>query len=686
MRALVALLLVLPLLAPEGGAQEEGKAALEDPAGDVAFSATAADAPAPTPPVPASSVQQTHAGDLLSLTLAETDETIALTVAVASLASEPLFTQIMTSFSWTGGEFELSTSYFRDGISDAERSSGWLYRLDDGDRQPVSSVPVVVDVTAGTLRAELQKVFLVSEDQRVPGRGDIVHFASVESAAAQAMFGIAELAARDRMPDVEGAGASLTLARGDYSQGNVVVSSPDRVRVSNGGATTFVFQATLRNAADVEDEYALAVDDVPQGWNVSVQTPTKVPANEERNVAILVSVPFAHDHGGYTSFNFTVQSTRDAATQARMRMGVLHTPIPQPAGHHPELFLHASARNAGPFTPVFDAAFPSGYGWMNTEADHTEDAPFATPSWNDDRSEWWIPLSPGLQMGLDFDLERLGDLKGSIAGKRNGETTLRAALYYMQGRGDDRIEIELASAEETTITLDSSARTPFSLELTPTEESDYIPYRKGAFMALVLSIDAPLPNVRGSGPLEPQLMVEDFVLSLPLNEYHDRLTGISEAAEVIEIVAAGAVEKAGLPGSVMTYAFTIRNGGAPDVYVVDLAGNSAQEAVVIPRGDIALASGETRNVTLAVEIPVDANAEQEFEVLLFVHARDDPTKMAIARTKTRATHAADEAQPDETHLLFDARARESNTPAPTAVWLALVAAIVALASRRRSRA
>src|SRR5207237_10261962 len=108
----------------------------------------------------------------------------------------------------------------------------------------------------------------------------------------------------DFMPN-SGEGPKFTSVLGDIAQGHLALHTDDRVRVSNGGATTFIFQATVRNGASYADDVDLAVTDLPPAWNATVQTPVRVPADGEKPVTVLVSVPFAHVHGGFSSFNLT---------------------------------------------------------------------------------------------------------------------------------------------------------------------------------------------------------------------------------------------------------------------------------------------------------------------------------------------------------------------------------------------
>ena len=95
-----------------------------------------------------------------------------------------------------------------------------------------------------------------------------------------------------------------------------------------------------------------------------------------------------------------------------------------------------------------------------------------------------------------------------------------------------------------------------------------------------------------------------------------------------------------------------------------------------------LAAHETHRVTLAVHIPGDAPEGQSLEVLAFAHAQDDPSKMAIARTKTVVSKGAN-ATDDETGVLIAARDAENKSPGFEVVAFVGAAAVVALVARRR---
>lgn len=679
---LVAALLAVSLLplAPSVSAAEP---LLTDPEGDAQFALTAQELPLPAAPA---ATDFADGSDLVSLSVMEREDVLAFTVGVASLESDPAGTDAYTYLDWGDKKFRLATGYYSSSTFGDAVSWAYLEVRQGNDWEWVASLDdPAVDASGATLTASLPKVYLLDGEKRTPGRGDTLLVPRVETDTFFLGLGVADGSMRDAMPDEGGKGASITLSMGDFSQGKLVFGAKERVRVSNGGATTFVFQLELRNTGDAPETYALATADLPPGWNATLQSPVTVEAQAKKTVSLLVSVPFAHEHGGFSSFNVTAQAQGDPASQGRMRLGVLHTPIPQPAGHHSELYLHTrDPRMGNGPSEAFALTFPFAYGWMNTQKEDPENAPILTPSYDGDgNARWWIPLNPSLQVGLDFDLDRTGALVGAIEGKRDAEAQIAAELSYYRGDANSGEEILLAEGAPVPIALTQQGATPFKLTLLPTAESDYIPYQANTYMFLVVSVSGADERDRFNTPAKAQMDATAFQLTLPLNEYHDRLSGEAEAAQSIAILTKGLVEKAGRPGTVLTYAFDVRNQGTPDRFVLDLAGSDVARGTLVPAGEVALATGETREVTLAVEIPVGANPGEEIEVLLFVHARDDPSKMAIARTKTRVTDLADEAMADESAQLLAAQARENQTPG-FALALVVTAALVAIAWKRRS--
>lgn len=680
---LVALAMIPLVPIPGASAQAPGAHLLSDDRGDAQLVTGAG------PTIPLSSSSAWDAADLLWLDVVEDDDAFVFTLAVASMTGQ------------SGGEYEITWSW-RDVnyLLSAQRGnptfgggfqSAMLFADDGGGWQRIAPIPMTSDATKGTMTMPVQKVFVLDGSKHAPNRGDAIMNVQVMSIESDMRFSVQGEAPPgaiiDHMPNT-GEGAKFTSVLGDIAQGHLAMRTTDRVRVSNGGATTFIFQATIHSNASYADDVKLTIGELPEQWNATVQSPVRVPANGEKPVTVLVSVPFGHNHGGFSSFNLTSTSGRDSNSLASIRFGVLHTPIPQPAGHHSEIYLHGTNRNGG----ALGSTFSSAVGFMNTEAKHDNDVDVQPNGFgNDDLRTWTIPLNPGLKMGLDFDLERTGTLEGAIGGKAQGTGNVSAKLYLVREKTqNDQTQragngqgILLADAKGVRVTLDPQKPAPFKMTLTPTPESDYIAYAKGQNMVLVIRLNEDAANVCCFAGFGETLVTKDFKMVLPLNEYNDQLTGEAEASSTLDLRALGPVEKAGRPGTIMTYQFELVNGASAETIVkLDIAGNEAKLGSLVPNGRVTLAPQESRRLTLAVHIPSEAAEGQDLDVLVFAHAQDDPSKMSIARTKTSVSKGAN-ATDDETSILLAARDAEKDAPGFELVALAAAVAGVALLARRK---
>ena len=677
MRQVLIAIVLLAALAPGARAAEEPL--LTDPEGDAQW--VGAIAGARLPGAPAAGAPFVQGNDLVSFSLAETEDALSFTIEVANMEGEPQGTATVTELAFGGREYRLMMGYFTGSLSNSA-GNAYAYlqeREDDAWAYVARLEPPVVDRAAGTLAGTLPKVYLMDAKQAIPGRGDTVEILRVAADANGIGFGVVQARVVDEMD----AGVGIVMQLGDLAEGDLEMSAQDRVRVSNGGATTFVFQATLRNRGETAHTIRIGAEDLPAGWVARVQPQTVViQPDEARTVSVLVSVPFAHEHGGHSSLNLTATSEQDPATRGRMRFSVLHTPIPQPAGHHRELFLHATNGNGGGIGAPFGTVSPFAYGWMNTLADHADDHEYVTPSNTNVNgagatATWYIPLAPVLLMGLDFDLDDVATLDASLLGG-SGDAEVAAELYYYRDTDNGGESILLAEGTPASVTPDPGSDVAFNLQLTPTPESDYIPYAPDTYLTLALRVTGIL--VESDSPIQPRLVTDSFRLELPLLEYHDRLTGAAEVASSLTITAKGPVERTGHGGSTITYAFDLA--GAPgQVVTIDLAGSDATTARVVPAGTLTLGERPTE-ILVGVEVPTSANPGEQLEVLLFVHARDDPTQLAIARTMTRVAATGEDAAPDERAVLAAAQERARETPNGGAMLLLAIAGAAATTRRR----
>lgn len=649
---------------------------LADAAGDVRVVAgpDAGVSPGNAPPSDLS-----DSADLLSLDVEESESSLTLTLKVARITDNSLFSRYRVHFEWEGAAYFVEVTRFKSpgGIGDSDAD---LHGGTEDDFGQIAELDHSIDAATGTIVVTLPKVLIVGEEGHVPVRGKSLTNLRV---TAEVNLGSFRLLTRvnarleDAMPDT--GGVEYAFTRGGFANGHLEFEAPDPVRVSNGEGTTFVFEVHLHNNGEKEDEVALAVSDVPNGWTAKVQSPLKVPPGEEKPVYVLATLPFEHKHGGYQAFNVTATSGLDSTVRAVTALGVLHTPVAMPAGHHPDLFLHATAEDDGVFSQLFPF-FTNTY--MNTDPDHEGDLVEVPPNEFGDGFGWSIPLGPALAMGLDFDTKLTGTLAGSVVGRYQGDVDVRAELWYVEGYEEIAL---LAESEPATATLDLQNASPFSVTMVPTDDADYVPYAPGRNLRLYLEFSSPddgVPTVCCFPGTSPALVTADFKLTLPLLEYHDRLPAEAEVTNAVKLVASGPLERDARPGNTAAFAFNLTNAGSEsDVFLLDLAGAEYYTATVAPEGPVRLAAGETQRLVLGVFVPFDAGDGELFEVLLLARSAADPSNIAIARTLTTAMFAANAT--DETDVLRSAQREGRDTPAAGAVAVLAVAVAVGLLRRRR---
>lgn len=660
---LLFLLLLLAVLAfPSAGAG----ASFTDPEGDVALEG--ASSPASLPPSP-----QVDSIDLLALDVLEEDNAFTFVLKVRSLQQPAIVLADYTiDMTWMDVTYRVVISRSQDEPTEEPLHRASLHQVNGARSSRLVDLDVAADGAAGTFSVLLPKVNIVSVEGHAPVYGSDLTGVRARSGMPVA----ASVRATDAMPD--GEPGVIRYEKGGSANGHLVLESPDPVRVSNGGSATFVFQAHLQNGADFEDAATLTLDGVPETWRVSTIPLQKLPARDERPIFVVVTIPFGHEHGGFSNFTLVATSTTKPGIQAGLRFGVLHTPVPMPAGHHPSLFLHATSEHGR------DAALRGTVNTLNTlperEADEVE---YASPELSPGGPiAWSIPLGPSLAMGLDADLNRTGELRGTLLGRTSRDATLAGEVVLVRG---DEVLDTLFTVAPVALTLDVQQPTPFSTAASPMAGSDYVPYAPGQNILLRLRLEPATP-----GPccpvsdLAPGLRTEDFQLTLPLNEYHDTPKWDPGVASTIALSPRGLVEREARPGTTVTYLFALTNEApAADTVAVDLAGTHAAAASLAPASVIDLAPREERTLTLGVLVPRDAGEGNRIEVLLVARSETDPSNIAIGRATTLVKLAA--GTQDERSILDEAQGPVKKTPLPDAWTAVALLAALALSTARWSQ-
>lgn len=671
MRRALPPLILFALLAPVPIALSG--ASFADAEGDVIVTG----APAPLAPNP-----NTDAVDLLGLEVREEDNDFYLTYKLKSIAQQGgSVSTYATDVTWTDASFRVLVTRSRIDPTAQPLLRASLQAIEDDRGSEITELDVESDGQT-TITVRLPKVNIISLEGHAPVYGS--ELTGVVTRAAMPLgFGPADASATDVMPDT-GTGTIL-YEKGGRANGHLVLEAPDPVRISNGGATTFVFQGHLQNQGETDDTATLTIEDLPDAWQATTVPLQQVPAGEERPVFVVVTIPFGHEHGGFSNFTLRATSQTKPEVTAEIRYGVLHTPVPMPAGHHSELYLHARPADTG----VLGERFGGTRNTLNTLAERASDeVAYAAPDVEFGPEgpgpiRWTIPLGPALAMGLDADLDRTGELVGSLLGRMRSEATLEAALFLTKGETD---LASLMTGPPAQLTLDLQTPTSFTIPLTPTPESDYVPYAPGQNIELRLTL-TPAQPVPCCGPTEqaPGLATEDFVMSLPLNEYADTPQWDPGVESSVGLVADGPLEREARPGTTIVYTFTLTNRlGVEDEIDVGVAGTSASLATLAPTQTVKLDAKASRTMTLAVAVPPQAENDQRLEVLLVARSQSDPSNIAIARTYTIVQKGATTA--DERQKLEDALNESKDTPALGAALVLTSLALIAARRRRKARA
>lgn len=667
MRRLLAALFFFALLAPLPGAS--AAASFADAGGDVAVTG----APAPVTPNAG-----TDAVDLLGLDVHEEDNDFLLTYTLKSIAQPGgSVSSYATDLTWSDATFRVLVTRSRIDPSAQPLLRASLQAVEGEQVSEITGLDVESDDQA-TISVRLPKVNIISLEGHAPVFGS--ELTGVVTRATMPLgFGPAAASAVDLMPDT-GAG-TIKYEKGGSANGHLVLEAPDPVRISNGGATTFVFQGHLQNRGETDDTATLALEALPNAWQATTVPLQQVPAGEERPVFVVVTIPFSHEHGGFSNFTLTATSQSKPDAKASIRFGVLHTPVPMPAGHHSELYLHARPADTG----VLGGTFGGTTNTMNTLADKAGDevehaAPDTGFGPQQGPIRWTIPLGPALAMGLDADPNRTGELSGSILGRTTGDATIEAELVLVKGETD---VAPLMTATPAQVTLDLQSPTSFTLPLAPTPESDYVPYAPGQNIVLRLTL-SPAQPMPCCGPTDraPALVTREFRMALPLNEYADTPQWDPGVESTVALVAEGPLEREGRPGTTLTYTFTLTNRlDVEDEIDLGIAGTHASLATLAPTQTVKLSAKASRTMTLAVAIPAEAENDQRLEVLLAARSQSDPSNIAIGRTATIVKQGS--ATADERQKLEDALNEGKDAPLPGILVVAGLG-LAAFARRRRT--
>lgn len=512
-------------------AQETPPALLEDPAADVvaAFDGNPVGLPVP----------QVSALDLRALTVREDPAGFTIEVHVEDLGDDDArgdFGNVQTRLEFAGATFYVNfvrsqdnAAYFGGLVRSTE--SGYDYR----------GLAVERDLAGGRLWSHVERMDLLGGDGQQAGRGDQLTGIRVASASAlgyQAqpsyLLGTGPwlpVWIGDAMPDAGTATWDVQFGGGTSEGASLTAAEP--FRASNGEATTYLYTVTARHGGGETARYRVFVEGLPDGWNATLPgTLLEIPSGGSAEFPVYVNTTFRHQHGVAATFQLHMHE-EGGSRWAMAELGVDYLSVPQPAGHHPDLWFHTSyfGNAVGKVNEALGGT--NGYATMNTLEENPADTrvPVAGYTGFGDTQtvyRWSICLEPSLRLGLDFDLARTGALQVPVSAVRPLPGAVLGGRLLHLGAGEpmttcfpsayaDREQTVLAEVAGTAKDLAPNSEAVFEAVLTPTPESDYVPAAPGSGLVLELTLTAATPSAGASGGA----MLMGGHLELPLNEYHD---------------------------------------------------------------------------------------------------------------------------------------------------------------------
>jgi hypothetical protein len=667
------------------------------------------------------------ATDLVGLSLQESPTDFTFTLAVAGLSSsgETVAESAMydVRFAHNGVQFRLLA--FRTVLPAPELFAS-LSSLDPGNGRWtwIEQVPVSADVGAGTLSMPVLRDLLLDRDGAAPFPGRSLTGFRVESAGLLDTTRDASISLgpgvtvplpgariHDAMPDQGNGTLGWPVRFGLAQTGDARLASLVPVRASNGEATTFVFTVKATNLGP-KQLFRLGTSGVPATWQVGLPSDVvELGAGASVDLPILVSTPFAHEHGRLQQFVLEMAGVDDPADVGRVRLGIRYVSPPQPAGHHDTVYLH-SLRPEGqdPFDTAFSALFGrelSGL-YFNTLAPEDDENDARTPVAGElDRFEagkvtytWLVPLSPGLQLGLDFDLGRQGVVRvpvdtvlpmpGAVLSGRLVHTYTEPGpvdceggcelddFYF--GKGQRTLVAAIGPTDPQDVPANSKG-VQFEAPVAARPAADYLPFQPGATLTLQLNLTFTRVDPF-FGPRDAP-RVAGGEMTLPLLEYHDPVDQVFSSLSSLMVEVLGEQQRMVNPGKTALYELRLMNHGEADAsYDVELEGGNLGWARLLGERRVGIPAGQERTLAVAVTAPASAaDGDVSDLVLAAVDARD-PTARTLARLLT--TVDTDAEHPDDTSRVpgLEDRLRPKGAPGPGLALLAAALAALALARRR----
>lgn len=550
-----ATLLLTVLLLPMASAQW----LLEDPSGDVEVSSYNNSAGAPG---------NWQAVDLLAVGIIEEPEDLLFTVDIEGFPDCEGGQCANAGDLRTYFQYGELAYYVQQGVDPLGNAYGQLHSVQPGgvDGPAIATnLGAVKDIEASTVTARVPRELIVDEAGTPPAKDrTLTHI--ITRSYSQFSLGGPDftnsgsddmLVTRDQMGFDAPANFTFQFG-GSTSSGTLYGMSPAPFRASNGGEATYRYAVELHNTGNTSTAVTMNIQGLPSGWTFARPNGTlTIEPGAQTLFNILIHTPSGHQHGGSDVFHLFVEDQSDDANWARIELGVHYLSVPQPAGHHPTLWLHTLTDGT---VATAAAAFGGDDGriWMNTLENDPGDEQIPVVGQEGpggflgQTTRWSICMIPNLRLGLDMDLERTGSLAvtlGATAPHIGVQVTGRLLHiggpepldFCDPGFYNGRVQALIATLDGSGAKDVTSGQQSFDLTLTPLPAGDYIPFEEGA--QLVLELEATFTGGDpGPGGLS---LYPGGRMDLPLLEYYDaRPAGLIGGEEEIVEVPLGSFDEA----------------------------------------------------------------------------------------------------------------------------------------------
>lgn len=461
----------------------------------------------------------------------------------------------------------------------------------------------------------------------------------------------------DELPN-EPTTAFLKIETGTNQSSSLQLTSTYPSRYSNGEDASFVYPFTALNLGSTEEVIRFSWE-TPDDWTAQISSNgVTVPAGGQYDGFLVANVPFKHNHG--STEKIVLLAENSAGDQGEILFQIRFLGVPQPAGHHNEVFLHSRTPGAD-LTHSIIGGGP--YAYMNTLAEDPESSGDSVRAASNgrplDELTWTIPLTPSLLLGLDSPGGE-GRFSGVFSSQiPHLDAVLEASLLHQTNAFDT----VLAHGTSTPLDLMPGELASFAVPLEMVEIT--LPPQDGAQLVLRLQLHVTQPTFLTAQ--EIPLLLPGASFSVPLNEYRDSPEDIPGLLSSTLVAAPFSQDLEANARSVLVLKPTVSTNQS-DPISVTLHGNGAEHGTVV--GGPFLEPESPLEVPVVLEIPETATVGEVFDVLVVFAQNDQHT---YARFITTIVAGPVEDMRDEASKLLGSEREEAPMPFAWALVLLVFA-------------